>query len=88
VALVSGSVRDAVGAPVAGARVAFADAPVAVPDVALLTDAEGRFALAAPAPGGYELSVAADGYAPAHVAVEVPGSEPVDVAVTLLEEVS
>ena len=83
----AGYVRDAAGAPVEHARVAFADAPVPVPDVALLTGPDGRFALAAPAPGDYELAVAADGYTQARVAVDVRGDQPVDVAVTLDEEV-
>lgn len=83
----AGVVRDAAGAPVVHARVAFAGAPVAVPDVAQLTGGDGRFALAAPAAGRYELAVDAEGYSPARMAVEVPGSEPVEVVVNLNEEV-
>ncbi|PSJ24249.1 hypothetical protein B7P34_34430 [Streptosporangium nondiastaticum] len=59
--VIRGTVRDAAGAPVAGARVAFADGPVPLPDVAAVTDGEGRFALTAPAAGTYTLACRADG---------------------------
>ena len=51
--VIAGTVVDAQGDPVHGARVFIADAPVPVPDIAALTDAEGRFMLTAPAPGRY-----------------------------------
>ncbi|MBF6049385.1 hypothetical protein GO001_30055 [Streptomyces sp. NRRL B-1677] len=54
--VIRGTVRDAAGAPVAGARVAFTDGPVPLPDVAAVTDGEGRFALTAPAAGTYTLA--------------------------------
>jgi len=83
--LVAGRVLDAKGVPVEHARVAFADAPVAVPDIAILTGADGRFALGAPAPGRYELLAATDEL-DARVAVDVRGDEPVEVDITLEEE--
>ena len=79
--VVAGRVLDAGGVPVEQARVAFADAPVAVPDVATLTGPDGRFALGAPAPGRYELMAATD-EAGARVEVDVR-DEPVEVDITL-----
>jgi hypothetical protein len=83
--LVSGRVLDTAGGPVADARVMFADAPVPVPDVAAVTDAEGRFALTAPAAGRYALVAAADGRENAQLTVDVPGAEPVEVELILRE---
>jgi Carboxypeptidase regulatory-like domain len=58
--LVDGQVFSAAGQVVAGARVLCVAAPVAMADVALLTDAQGRFTWVAPAPGAYTLLVQAD----------------------------
>jgi hypothetical protein len=45
---------------VAGARVVITASPVPVPEIAAVTDAEGRFTLAAPAPGEYAFTAHAD----------------------------
>ncbi|QLE72090.1 carboxypeptidase regulatory-like domain-containing protein [Streptomyces rectiverticillatus] len=83
--VIRGTVRDAAGAPVAGARVAFADGPVPLPDVAAVTDSEGRFALTAPAEGTYTLLCRADGgTATARVHVTAaPAARPEDVRADL-----
>ena len=47
--------------PVEGARVYFLESPVPVPDIARLTDSDGRFELSAPVPGTYVLEAAHDG---------------------------
>ena len=83
--VVAGRVLGASGMPLADARVAFAEAPVPVPDIAAVTGADGRFALSAPAPGLYVVIAAADGHVPAQVTVEVRG-ERIDVELTLAEE--
>jgi protocatechuate 3,4-dioxygenase beta subunit len=57
---ISGRVVDASGRGVAGARVMVAAAPGNVPDVALLTGADGRFTLSAPVPGRYTIAAATD----------------------------
>ena len=57
---VSGVVRDARGAPVALARVWFRSGPGALPDVAALTDGQGRFTLSAPRAGSYEIGCSTD----------------------------
>jgi hypothetical protein len=51
---VHGRVADAAGAPVAGALIVVVESSVAVPEIALQTDADGRFALALP-PGRFTL---------------------------------
>ncbi len=63
--VISGVVLDDQGKPVREARVAFASAPVAIPDIAALTNDEGAFTLSAPVPGRYAVQVAADGFAAA-----------------------
>jgi hypothetical protein len=72
-AVVSGRVLDHRGRPLAGARVGFAAGPagVALPDTMLLTDAQGRFALGAPAPGRYTLACHSDSDGSTQVAVDV-----------------
>jgi protocatechuate 3,4-dioxygenase beta subunit len=70
--VISGTVVDAHGRPVRGARVFLTDAPVPVPDIAALTDADGRFELTAPAPGSYTVGAASD-VASASTRVTLPG---------------
>lgn len=53
--VISGVVRDQAGKPLAEARIGFARAPVALPDVAILTGTDGRFQLSVPVPGSYSL---------------------------------
>ena len=71
--LIHGRVVDAHGQPVAQARVGWADGPVALPDVMLLSDAQGRFTLAAPAPGHYTLQCHSDAHGQARLAVQAAG---------------
>ena len=72
--VISGRVRDPGGDPVKEARVYFTEGPVSFPDIAALTDDEGRFSLTAPAPGTYILECRAEGFAPKETAVTVPPS--------------
>lgn len=79
-----GSVHRDDGDAVAEARVFFTVSPVGVPDVALLTDGEGRFTMHAPTPGHYELSCHSDGLEPAMVAIDLgAGEEEVQVDIAL-----
>jgi protocatechuate 3,4-dioxygenase beta subunit len=71
--LVQGTVVDARGKPLAGARVGWVDGPVPLPDVMMLTDAGGRFTLAAPAPGPYRLRADSDRHGHAEVVVQAAG---------------
>lgn len=56
---VHGSVTDAHGSPLAGASVYVISAPMSMPDIALLTDAQGQFTLTAPVAGHYTIGVRA-----------------------------
>ena len=69
--VVAGVVRGPGGEQLPLARVFIARGPVPVPDVAALTDAEGRFSLSLPATGSYEVACVAEGYAPSSAIVEV-----------------
>ena len=81
--VLSGIIRDDRGQPVAGASVYFTDAPVAVPDVALQTGPDGRFALGAPVAGSYELGVNAGGNSPTTLRCEVPPDGITDLTIQL-----
>ena len=59
-ATIKGVVLDAAGRPVARARVFVAKAPGPVPDVAVLTGPDGRFALGAARSGTYEIACSTD----------------------------
>jgi hypothetical protein len=81
---IEGRAHLADDSPVVEARVFFIEAPVPVPDIATLTDEQGRFSLQAPASGRYELVCNADGHDPATVAIDVDeGSEIVEVDIEL-----
>ena len=82
-AVIFGVVRDPDGNPVGGARIVYASAPVAMPDIAALTGSDGGFVLSAPAPGLYVLGCYAEGYSSASVSTHVAGAETVRVQITL-----
>jgi len=54
--VLSGTVVDPAGRPVAGATVAVVDAPVAVPDIAAITGDDGSFSFGVPAAGSYRVA--------------------------------
>lgn len=65
------TVAGAGGAPVAGATVCIAAAPVPVPDVAAVTGADGRCTLAVPAPGRYRVGAHSDRHGQAQADIDV-----------------
>lgn|GEM_PF-1860939 len=69
--VISGTVLSAGGQPVALARVYVLAAPGPVPDVALLTDADGRFEIGTLQPGAYEIGASTDGLGSGSVAVRL-----------------
>lgn len=81
--VVKGTVRDQSGNPVAAARVFFTSGPTPLPDVATLTDAEGRFVLSAPTPGTYQLECHAEGLAPAKVSLTIPTTGDSEILIEL-----
>ena len=72
--IIRGVVRDRNGNPIAGARAYFIAGPVALPDIAAVTDEGGRFILTSPANGSYQVGVATD-QASTSVKVEVAGQD-------------
>lgn len=79
---VAGTVRDEAGAPVAGAVAVATDQRGEVVASAT-TGADGAFALADLAPGGYTLTVSAAGHRPAARPVRVEGGDPAPVEIEL-----
>ena len=77
-----GTVLDAAGRPVAGARVYVKTSPVPVPDVAILTDAQGSFRLTAPSAGNYVIGASSDASGSGAVTVTV-GSQDGTVQISL-----
>jgi hypothetical protein len=80
VPLIAGTVVDKRGAPVSAAAIFFAEGPVAVPDIAMLTGADGFFAINAPVPGTYCLGVRS-GDEVTEVEIEVAAAGVADVRV-------
>jgi hypothetical protein len=78
-----GHVRDDEGRPVANARASFVRGPGNLPDIAMLTDATGKFSLTAPGSGEFVIQIHADGFQPAEISVSVRSGEQKNVDVTL-----
>jgi len=62
VTLIRGRVLDENKRPLGGARIFITSAPVPMPDIAQLSDAQGAFSLGVPVPGTYRIGVAAQGH--------------------------
>lgn len=73
--MTAGRVHLPDGGDVSEARVSIASGPVPTPDVALLTDDEGRFELRAPTANLYEVAIHADGLAPKVVQIDAREGE-------------
>ena len=67
----AGTVLDSAGCPAGGATVMWVQGPVALPDVALLTPADGSFVMSAPVAGHYTLVCRRDPGGLARVDVDV-----------------
>lgn len=72
--LIRGSVADESGRPAAGAAVYVTASPRPMPDIAQLTGEDGRFTLAAPAPGRYAIGARA-GEATGEATVDVEAAD-------------
>ena len=60
--VISGTVCDSTGHALAGARISFLEGPASLPDIALLTAADGSFSITAPVAGTYRIACHADGF--------------------------
>jgi hypothetical protein len=81
--LIAGSVVDAVGNPVPSARVYFMESPVALPDIAAMADARGRFTLSVPSEGAYTIESAAEGHGTGRATVDVTRDGQAEVQIRL-----
>lgn len=81
--IIRGEVRDQAGVPIFNARVWISSGPVAVADVAMLTDTDGEFLLSVPAVGRYEIACAADEFHPVRQVMEVSGKDAVSIELRL-----
>lgn len=69
--VIAGTVCDALGKPVANARIHFVRGPALQPGVAALTGSSGSFSLSAAAAGTYEIECTTDRAGSARATVEV-----------------
>ncbi len=74
-------VVDSAGQPVENARVMLESAPVPVPDIAAMSDDEGRVIIPLPATGSYSIGCFADGYAAGHFEIDAVGEDVVETIV-------
>ena len=81
--VVHGRVVDEGGGAVGAAAVYIVNAPVSVPDVALLTDEHGRFTLSIPVPGRYTLGARSETAGVGHADVALAAGESIDVELQL-----
>jgi len=72
--LISGVVVDARDHPVASARVYFTESAVAIPDIAALSDGEGRFTLSVPTDGAYTIESVSELHGAGKTSVDVAGA--------------
>ena len=74
--IIQGQVVDPEGQPVAQAAVYFVSAPVNMPDIAQLTDDEGKFTTYLPTPGDYTLGARSDNWGEVQQEIQVIGENP------------
>lgn len=84
-AVISGQVVTSDGNPVANARLYFTAGPAPLPEIAALTDADGRFALGVSQPGTYQLSCSLDERGPFTETVEVVAGKPAQVTIRVAQ---
>lgn len=73
--VITGTVTDAEGSPLADIAVSLREAPVPVPDIAALTGQDGSFALAAPSTGRYTVVATGPAGDSAEASVELAAGE-------------
>ena len=81
--VISGSVYSASRHAVSGARVYFTSGPVALPDITILSDAQGKFSLSVPVAGTYQIGCTADGFSPKTSKVEVKSGQSTQIEIIL-----
>ena len=82
--LIHGQVVDSQGRPLAQAAIYVISGPVAMPDIAQVTDDQGRFTLAAPVAGNYRIGARAEPWGTVQADVEVIASQPASIKLKFL----
>lgn len=85
--LISGVVSDNSGEPIAEARIYFTDSPMPMPDIAMLTDSNGKFTLSVPLTGKYGIGCYADGFAPKTTTVMIESGQKSHLEIRLTRQV-
>jgi hypothetical protein len=85
-ALVHVTVLGSGGEAVANARVFFESGPAELPDVAALSDEQGRVAIGVPRAGRYRIVCAAEGYRTARRDIEVSAPQGCSLTVGLARD--
>ena len=80
---ITGTVIDHRGQVVAGAQISIGRSPTPMPDLVIITDADGRFTFAAPSPGHYQLVAYAEGYRIARIGIDVADDAPTTTTIKL-----
>lgn len=80
---ISGTVLELNGKPIEDVRVYFVTGPLPLPEIAALTDKDGKFTLTAPAEGEYEIGFSADGYKSVTVSTTVTRGQNAQIEVRL-----
>lgn len=81
--VITGVVRDNAGKPIADARIYFTDSPMPLPDIAMLTDGNGKYSLSVPSAGKYTIGYNADGFAPETTTVKIESEQKVHLDIRL-----
>ncbi len=81
--LVQGQVLDSLGTPQVVSSVFIVSAPQSMPDIAQLTDEQGRFTLTVPVPGHYVIGVRSESGVSTQVEFVVTDEKSVPVEVRL-----
>lgn len=84
--VIHGIVRGPDGSAIPQARAYFVSGPEPFPDIAALTDGEGRFTLSARSAGAYAIECAAERFAPEAVTLDLRGDEERRIEITLQPE--
>ena len=82
-AILHGKIVDPNGKPVAEATVYFISAPVAMPDVAQLTDTNGQITMSVGVAGKYVIGASADEWGSGQTSIEIGEDETLEISVRL-----
>lgn len=78
-----GVVKDKNGNPVSQARVSFVAGPVPLPDIAALTNDDGKFVLSMPVAGEYVIEVISDEFIKKSVKIKAESGSKKNIEVNL-----